>query len=126
MEKQIAAMQGTISAVKQQQYRKKPLKRAALQSCTPTTSSSSISSVDDELTFDQKEELSEAIRTLHGEKLERVIEIIQDGVPELRGVCLFYLFSRSSHQLLTHALFVPRELIMRSLNSISTLFQPTS
>lgn len=42
---------------------------------------------DDVLSFDQKKELSEAIGTLDGNKLERVINIIHEGVPEIRDVC---------------------------------------
>ncbi|KAL1762446.1 Bromodomain-containing protein [Schizophyllum commune] len=38
---------------------------------------------DDSLTFDQKKELSEVISTLEGPKLERVIKIIHEGVPEI-------------------------------------------
>ncbi|KAG7450287.1 Bromodomain-containing protein, partial [Guyanagaster necrorhizus] len=38
----------------------------------------------DFLTFDQKKDLSEAIQGLDGVKLERVIKIIHEGVPEIR------------------------------------------
>ncbi|KAK0465342.1 uncharacterized protein EV420DRAFT_1262326, partial [Desarmillaria tabescens] len=38
----------------------------------------------DFLTFDQKKDLSEAIQGLDGAKLERVIKIIHEGVPEIR------------------------------------------
>ena len=41
---------------------------------------------DDSLTFDQKKELSEVISTLEGPKLERVIKIIHEGVPEIAAV----------------------------------------
>lgn len=44
---------------------------------------------DDVLSFDQKKELSEAIGTLDGGKLERVINIIHEGVPEIRDVRFF-------------------------------------
>jgi len=124
MKKQIAAMQDTISTLKQQQTQEKPPKNVAPQQYSPTASSSSVPSVDDELTFAQKMDLSEAIRTLDGPKLERVIQIIHEGVPEIRDVCLFYLFSRSSRQLLMYTLLVPR--VLRRLNSISTFFRPTS
>ncbi|KZW01929.1 Bromodomain-containing protein [Exidia glandulosa HHB12029] len=40
--------------------------------------------VDEVLSFDQKKELSETIQTLEGQKLERVIQIIHEGVPEIR------------------------------------------
>lgn len=42
---------------------------------------------DDVLSFEQKKELSEAIAELDGTKLERVIQIIHEGVPEIRDVC---------------------------------------
>lgn len=41
---------------------------------------------DDVLTFEQKKHLSEAITALDGAKLERVIQIIHEGVPEIRDV----------------------------------------
>jgi len=40
---------------------------------------------DDVLTFEQKKDLSESISKLDGPKLETVIQIIHDGVPEIRG-----------------------------------------
>ena len=111
MEKQIEAMRGTISALKQK--KEKPPKKAARQQPTPTASSSNkpakaaassskkatttkksgkksaaVPGDDDVLTFEQKKDLSEAIQTLDGQKLERVIQIIHEGVPEIRDVCL--------------------------------------
>ena len=109
MEKQIEAMKGTISALKQQK-KEKPPKKAARQQPAPAASSSSkpakaaassskksttkksgkksaaIPGDDDVLTFEQKKDLSEAIQTLDGQKLERVIQIIHEGVPEIRDV----------------------------------------
>lgn len=41
---------------------------------------------DDALSFEQKKDLSEAIQTLDGPKLEKVIAIIHEGVPEIRDV----------------------------------------
>ena len=38
------------------------------------------------LSFEQKKDLSETIQTLEGVKLERVIQIIHEGVPEIRDV----------------------------------------
>jgi hypothetical protein len=46
---------------------------------------------DDVLTFDQKKELSESITALEGNKLERVIQIIHDGMPEIRDVSVYVL-----------------------------------
>ena len=110
MEKQIEAMRGTISALKQQK-KEKPPKKAARQQPTPAASSSTkpakaaassskkasttkksgkksaaVPGDDDVLTFEQKKDLSEAIQTLDGQKLERVIQIIHEGVPEIRDV----------------------------------------
>ena len=50
---------------------------------------------DDVLTFEQKKDLSETIGTLEGAKLEKVINIIHEGVPEIRDVS-FGLAVRSS------------------------------
>lgn len=110
MEKQIEAMRGTISALKQHK-KEKPPKKAPRQQPTPSASSSSkpgkaaasskkatntkkagkksaaVPGDDDVLTFEQKKDLSEAIQTLDGQKLERVIQIIHEGVPEIRDVC---------------------------------------
>jgi len=41
---------------------------------------------DDVLTFEQKKDLSESIGKLDGTRLERVIQIIHEGVPEIRDV----------------------------------------
>ena len=43
---------------------------------------------DDVLSFDQKKDLSETIQTLDGDKLEKVISIIHEGVQEIRDVRL--------------------------------------
>jgi bromodomain-containing factor 1 len=40
----------------------------------------------DVLSFEQKKELSDTIGKLDGQKLERVIQIIHEGVPEIRDV----------------------------------------
>jgi hypothetical protein len=45
-----------------------------------------------ELTFEQKKDLSEAIQTLDGQKIERGIQIIHEGTPEIRDVCPVPLF----------------------------------
>lgn len=41
---------------------------------------------DDVLTFEQKKDLSDTIGKLDGAKLEKVIQIIHEGVPEIRDV----------------------------------------
>ena len=53
-----------------------------------TSTDSQIMSV---LTFEQKKDLSVTIQTLGGQKLERVIQIIREGVPEVQNVCLLPL-----------------------------------
>jgi hypothetical protein len=47
---------------------------------------------DDVLTFEQKKDLSETIGKLDGSRLERVIQIIHEGVPEIRDVSYFFFF----------------------------------
>jgi hypothetical protein len=115
MEKQIEAMRGTISALKQQK-KEKPPKKVVRQQPTPAASSSSkpakatassskkattkksgkksaaVPGDDDVLTFEQKKDLSE---TLDGQKLERVIQIIHEGVPEIRDVRPILFFGSS-------------------------------
>ena len=44
---------------------------------------------DDVLSFDQKKDLSEAIQRLYGAKLEKVITIIHEGVPEIGEVSAY-------------------------------------
>lgn len=44
-----------------------------------------VTDADEVLSFDQKKELSETIQTLEGQKLERVIAIIHEGVPDIRN-----------------------------------------
>ena len=116
MEKQIEMMQATIFALKQRMV--EPPRKPAHQQPMPTASSSSkpmkaggksatVAGDDDVLTFEQKKDLSEAIQTLDGQKLERVIQIIHEGVPEIRNVRL-PSFSGSPCQLLIHPLFYPQ------------------
>ena len=110
MEKQIEVMRGTISALEQSD-KEKPPKKVARQQPAPTASSSSkpakvasssgkstttkksgkksagVPGGDDVLTSEQKKDLSKTIQTLDGQKLERVIQIIHEDVPEIRDVC---------------------------------------
>lgn len=145
MEKQIEAMRGTISALKQHK-KEKPVKKASRQQPTPSAASSSkpgkaaassskkatntkkaskksaaVPGDDDVLTFEQKKDLSEAIQTLDGQKLERVIQIIHEGVPEIRDV---RPLPCSSCRLLMHMPSICR--VQRRLNSKLTFFLPTS
>ncbi|KIK71261.1 hypothetical protein GYMLUDRAFT_976433 [Collybiopsis luxurians FD-317 M1] len=102
MESQIETIRGTISQLKNKPAKDK--KKKVKQEKTPVASSSKASSSkppkqpvtskkkgkkavsedNDVLTFEQKKELSEAISKLEGTKLERVIQIIHEGVPEIR------------------------------------------
>jgi len=59
----------------------------------------------DVLSFEQKKELSETIQTLDGDKLEKVIQIIHDGVPEVRDVSInesIYVLSQLMHLITEH------------------------
>jgi hypothetical protein len=104
MESQIETMRNSISALKHQKEKKpKMTKKKDASASTPVTSSSKAAKKeakappkkkaapkkaqipdDDVLSFEQKKDLSEAIQTLDGQKLERVIQIIHEGVPEIR------------------------------------------
>lgn len=104
MENQIEMMRNNITALKsakppKEKKEKKKKERAPVASSSkpaklPKGTSGKLSSKkgkkpiadDDVLTFDQKKDLSEAIGTLDGAKLEKVIQIIHEGVPEIRDV----------------------------------------
>ncbi|KAF5382911.1 hypothetical protein D9757_006322 [Collybiopsis confluens] len=102
MESQIETIRGTISQLKSKPAKDK--KKKVKQEKAPVASSSKASAAkppkqsapskkkakkavpedNDVLTFEQKKEISEAISKLEGSKLERVIQIIHEGVPEIR------------------------------------------
>jgi bromodomain-containing factor 1 len=104
METQIETMRNSISALKHSKEKKsKKTKKKDPSASAPVTSSSKAAKKevkaapkkkaaakkaqipdDDVLSFEQKKDLSEAIQTLDGQKLERVIQIIHEGVPEIR------------------------------------------
>jgi bromodomain-containing factor 1 len=104
MESQIETMRNSISALKNQKEKKtKKSKKKEASTSTPATTKASKKDTkappkkkaaskksqipdDDVLSFEQKKDLSEAIQTLDGQKLERVIQIIHEGVPEIRDV----------------------------------------
>lgn len=106
MEAQIESMRGNILALKNQPGKeKKKEKKKKDKPPTGSTSKASGSRApkaangavkkksskkqlpdDDILTFDQKKDLSEAITKLDGSRLEKVINIIHEGVPEIRDV----------------------------------------
>jgi bromodomain-containing factor 1 len=103
MESQIETMRGSIAALKGKPTEKKPKEKKKKEKATPAGSSSKASKPskasngggnkrkgkkpvadDDVLSFEQKKDLSEAIQKLDGTKLEKVIQIIHEGVPEIR------------------------------------------
>ena len=101
MESQIEAMRGNIAALKGtkpvKEKKKKEKKEKAPTASTskappkqPKASSKKKGkkpiSDDDVLSFEQKKDLSESIGKLDGVKLEKVIQIIHEGVPEIRDV----------------------------------------
>jgi bromodomain-containing factor 1 len=99
MESQIETMRGSIAALKGAKPReikkkKKDREKTQNNSSSKTSNKASKSSSkkkgkkpiaeDDVLTFEQKKDLSEAIGKLDGSKLEKVINIIHEGVPEIK------------------------------------------
>lgn len=118
MESQIETMRGSIAALKGRAPEKKPKKERKKEKAAPVASSSKAAKPpkasnggnkrkgkkavadDDVLSFEQKKDLSEAIQKLDGTKLERVIQIIHEGVPEIRDVsvlscrfCLNFIYN---------------------------------
>ena len=103
MESQIETMRGSIAALKgakvpkdkkKKKDREKPQVASGSKSSNKTSKSSSKKKSkkpiadDDVLTFEQKKDLSEAIGKLDGTKLEKVINIIHEGVPEIKDVSI--------------------------------------
>lgn len=98
MESQIETMRGSIAALKSKPKEKKKEKKKEKLPVASTSKTSKPPKVpskkrskkpiadDDVLTFEQKKDLSEAIGKLDGPKLEKVIQIIHEGVPEIRDV----------------------------------------
>ncbi|TBU49725.1 Bromodomain-containing protein [Dichomitus squalens] len=102
MESQIASMKNNLAALKRN-GKEKEKKKEKREKPTPPVASTSKSAPkhskaplqkskkgkkpvtdDDVLTFEQKKDLSDTISKLDGAKLEKVIQIIHDGVPEIR------------------------------------------
>ncbi|KAF8649828.1 hypothetical protein AX16_005593 [Volvariella volvacea WC 439] len=99
MESQIETMRDSIAALKAKPKKEKkkhkqekaPVASTSKAPSKPAKTSSSKKSKgkkpiadDDVLTFEQKKDLSESISRLEGAKLEKVIQIIHEGVPEIR------------------------------------------
>lgn len=103
MESQIETMRGSIAALKGSKPKEKKKKEKVHRERAPVASTSKGTGKqpkafstkkkgkkpvadDDVLTFEQKKDLSESIGKLDGVKLEKVIQIIHEGVPEIRDV----------------------------------------
>lgn len=97
LQRNVAAMKNSLAKPKKRKERKEreppppPPPRPAPKAAKPPPKKKASASVvkkiipdDDVLTFDQKKDLSETITKLEGAKLERVINIIHEGVPEIR------------------------------------------
>ncbi|KAI0670108.1 Bromodomain-containing protein [Trametes maxima] len=104
MESQIENMKNHLASLKRPAEKKKKEKKEKPQKATPPVASTSKPppkqtkvppapkakkgkkpvTDDDVLTFEQKKDLSDTISKLDGAKLERVIQIIHEGVPEIR------------------------------------------
>ncbi|KAF7784761.1 hypothetical protein Agabi119p4_926 [Agaricus bisporus var. burnettii] len=98
IEQKMEMLQNTLTSLKSKPAKKKKEERrekapVASTSKAPTKQSKSQPSKkknkkpiadDDVLTFEQKKDLSESIGKLDGTKLEKVIQIIHEGVPEIR------------------------------------------
>jgi len=101
MENQLATLKSGIDAIKKKKPKKdKLIKRDKYGAPVPGSSKNGkpvtsqkvggkikkMKMLPDEevLSFEQKKDLSETIQTLEGPKLERVIQIIHEGVPEIR------------------------------------------
>lgn len=107
MESQIENMNRNLEYLKKSKMKEKKEKKEHKKKEKPVASSSSSSSKkaapkppptkkksskkqpvsdDDVLSFEQKKDLSDTIAKLDGAKLEKVIQIIHEGVPEIRDV----------------------------------------
>lgn len=119
MENQIKAMHENLAALKNaklpKEKKKKEKKRAPVASTSKAAPTKPPKSNlkkktkknitdDDILTFEQKKDLSESISKLEGSKLEKVIQIIHEGVPEIRDVSNSQSCSLIGLQLLHRAL----------------------
>jgi bromodomain-containing factor 1 len=102
MENQIKAMNENLAALKSAKLPKEKKKKEKKKEKGPVASTSKAGikqpkatskkktrkniTDDDILSFEQKKDLSESISKLEGSKLEKVIQIIHEGVPEIRDV----------------------------------------
>ncbi|KAG6891419.1 hypothetical protein C0992_007198 [Termitomyces sp. T32_za158] len=106
MEREIEAMNRNIAALKSNKVPKDKKKKDKRDKPQPTASTSTSKAIgkqnkssssskkklkkpiteNDVLSFEQKKDLSESIAKLDEQKLEKVIQIIHEGVPEIRDV----------------------------------------
>jgi bromodomain-containing factor 1 len=102
MESQIKVMNDNLAALKSGKLAKEKKKKEKKKEKAPVASTSKAApkqpkgpskkkskkniTDDDILSFEQKKDLSESISKLEGSKLEKVIQIIHEGVPEIRDV----------------------------------------
>ena len=107
MENQIKAMNENLAALKSAKLPKEKKKekkkekgpvastsKAGIKQPKPSKKKTKKNITDDDiLSFEQKKDLSESISKLEGSKLEKVIQIIHEGVPEIRDVSGFEPFS---------------------------------
>ncbi|KZT74817.1 Bromodomain-containing protein [Daedalea quercina L-15889] len=102
MESQIESMRNNLESIKKVKPPKKekekkkkapppvastskaPLKQAKTMTTSKKKTTKKPINDDDVLSFEQKKDLSDTIGKLDGAKLERVIQIIHEGVPEIR------------------------------------------
>lgn len=118
MESQIENMNRTLASLKQKEKKEKKKEKKVVEkrpppqpvassskaapkpngkvAPTPNRKKPSKKPIDDNdvLSFEQKKELSDTISKLDGSKLERVIQIIHEGVPEIRDVRFLAAVSR--------------------------------
>ena len=124
MENQIKVMNENLAALKSAKLPKEKKKKEKKKEKGPVASTSKAGSKqpkapskkksrknisdDDILSFEQKKDLSESISKLEGSKLEKVIQIIHEGVPEIRDVSdctifacsvLTFFFSQSTEEI---------------------------
>lgn len=106
MENQLATLKNGIDAMKKKKPKKEkihkrekftPVPGASKQIPQKPGKKKKTKTLPDEevLSFEQKKDLSETIQTLDGAKLERVIQIIHEGVPEVRDVSMKVLLHRT-------------------------------
>lgn len=109
MESQIQTMKSSLDVLKKKGKVEKKEKKKEKKTAAPVASTSKATAKqpkatatgrkkgkkpvtdDDVLSFEQKKDLSDTIGKLDGVKLEKVIQIIHEGVPEIRDVRHLYL-----------------------------------